>query len=189
MDVLEFADADAWDAWLQEHHDTETEAFVRIRRKSVDLPLIAFEDALDTALCHGWIDSIGRRLDDVSTLQRFSPRRPTSAWSRVNVAKIEQLEAQGRLRAGGIAQVEAARADGRWAAAYPPQSAGEVPPELAAALDASPVARAAFDALRRSDQYAIELPIFKSRSPESRTRLAARAVERLSRPSGPASAE
>ncbi|MFO6453504.1 MULTISPECIES: YdeI/OmpD-associated family protein [unclassified Aeromicrobium] len=179
MDVLEFADVQAWDAWLAEHHDTATEAWLRIRRKHADLPLITIGDALDGALCHGWIDGLRRSLDDVSFLQRYSPRRRTTAWSQVNVAKAEALEAAGRMRPGGLASLEAARADGRWAAAYAPQSAGEVPPDLRAALAEAPGAAAVFDRLSRTEQYDLVLPLLKARSPESRARHVAAVVDRL----------
>ncbi|WP_435741800.1 YdeI/OmpD-associated family protein [Nocardioides sp. SYSU DS0663] len=179
MDVLELADVAAWDVWLQEHHDTAAEAWLRIRRKHADVRLITIGDALDGALCHGWIDGTRRALDDVSFLQRYSRRRPRTAWSQVNVAKAEALEAAGRMRPGGLAQLAAARADGRWAAAYPPQAASEVPPDLAAALAAAPPAAAAFARLSRTRQYAVMLPLLKSTSPQARARLVTRAVAQL----------
>ncbi|GAA3527157.1 hypothetical protein AFL01nite_03990 [Aeromicrobium flavum] len=179
MDVLELADAAVWDAWLEEHHATASEAWLRIRRKNTDLPLITIGDALDGALCHGWIDGLRRSLDDVSFLQRYSPRRARTPWSQVNVAKAEALEAAGRMRPGGLAQLAAARADGRWDAAYAPQAGGEIPSDLMAALDAAPTARAAFERLSRTDQYAIVLPLLKARSAEARVRLLERSVERL----------
>lgn len=179
MDVLEPPDVGAWDAWLSEHHATATEAWLRLRHKTSDLALMTFEDAGDVALCHGWIDGLRRGLDDVSYLQRYTPRRPGAAWSQVNVARVERLEAAGRMRPGGMAQVEAARADGRWAAAYPPQSAGVMPHDLATALAADPVAAQAFAALDRSSQYAIELPLFKARTEKSRAALLEKALAKL----------
>lgn len=177
--VLEFADADAWDAWLEQHHDAETQAWLRIRRKNADIRLLEFGDALECALCHGWIDGMGRSLDDVSHLQRFTPRRPRSPWSQVNVAKVEALIAAGRLRPGGMAEVEAARADGRWDAAYPSQSQATVPPDLAAALTATPGAAEAFDRLDRSARYDLMLPVFKARTEAGRARVVQRVVARL----------
>ena len=175
MDALELPDVDAWDAWLAEHHDRVPEAWLRLRRTRADLALMTFDEAGDVALCHGWIDGLRRGLDDVSFLQRYTPRRAGAAWSQVNVARVEALEAAGRMRPGGVAQVEAARADGRWAAASPPQSAGVVPDDLAA----DPVAARAFATLSRSEQYAIELPLFKARTERSRAALLEKSLARL----------
>lgn len=107
--MLELADVGAWDAWLEQHHDSRSEAWLRLRRAGADVALPDFGEALECALCHGWIDSMARSLDEVSRLQRFSPRRPRSPWSQVNVAKVEALIAAGRMRPGGLAEVEAAR--------------------------------------------------------------------------------
>lgn len=180
LDVLELADVDAWDAWLTEHHADTAEAWLRVRRKSAGIALVEFGDALECALCHGWIDSMGRSLDEVSRLQRFSPRRPRSPWSQVNVAKVEALIAAGRMRPGGMAEVEAARADGRWAAAYPSQSQATVPEDLAEALAAVPGAAEAFGRLSRSEQYALMLPVYKALTEAGRARVVARVVAKLS---------
>jgi uncharacterized protein YdeI (YjbR/CyaY-like superfamily) len=179
MEVLEFPDAEAWEAWLAGHHATSTEAWLRIAKKGKGLASIAIGDALDVALCYGWIDGQRRSLDEVSFLQRYCPRRPRSSWSRVNVAKVEALTAAGRMRPPGIAEVEAAKADGRWAAAYESQRTAEVPPDLAAALAGDPAAAAAFERLSRSDRYWIILQLLKTRTPEGRAKNVARAVERL----------
>ena len=179
MEILEFADVDHWDAWLTEHHDRASEAWLRLRRARSELPLISTGEALDCALCHGWIDGLARSFDDVSRLQRYSPRRPQSPWSQVNVAKVEALMAAGRMRPGGLAQVEAARADGRWDAAYPSQAQATVPPDLAEALAATPGAAAAFDRLSRSARYALMLPVFRARTPAGRAGVVRRVVSRL----------
>lgn len=179
MEFLEFPDLDAWDAWLTAHHDRASEAWLRLGRANADVPLIRFGEALEGAICHGWIDSIGRSLDDVSHLQRFTPRRPRSLWSQVNVAKVEALIAAGRMRPGGMAEVEAARADGRWDAAYPSQSQATVPPDLAAALAANAVAAAAFDGLGRSEQYALLLRVYRARTETGRAKVVDRVVAGL----------
>jgi uncharacterized protein YdeI (YjbR/CyaY-like superfamily) len=179
VDVLEFADAAEWEAWLAERHDTSTEAWLRIAKRHSGLTLIAIGDALDVALCYGWIDGQRRSHDESSFLQRYSPRRPRSSWSQVNVAKAEALLAAGRMRPAGMAEVEAAQADGRWAAAYESQRTAEVPPDLAAALAGDDAARAAFEALGRSDRYGLILPLLKARTPRARARLLERTVERL----------
>ena len=136
-------------------------------------------EALDVALCYGWIDGQRRANDDVSFLQRYSRRRPRSSWSKVNVAKVEALLAAGRMRPAGPAEVEAAKQDGRWEAAYESQRNTAVPPDLVAALAGNARASAAFESLGRSDRYAVILPLLKARTPETRARTLARAVARL----------
>ncbi len=138
MDVLDFPDAEAWSSWLHEHQGDHAEAWLRIAKKGSGLETISISDALDVALCHGWIDGQRRGNDEVSFLQRYCPRRATSSWSQVNVAKAEALIAAGRMRDGGFAEIEKAKADGRWDAAYEPQSTAEAPPDLVAATGCKP---------------------------------------------------
>lgn len=180
MDVLDFPDADAWSAWLEQNREDHTEAWLRIAKKNSGLETISISDALDVALTHGWIDGQRRSNDEVSFLQRYCPRRPTSSWSQVNVQKVEALTAAGRMRPRGIAEVEKAKADGRWDAAYESQATAEPPPDLVAALDASPAAKAAFEVLGRTERYMIILQLLKARTPESRAKILNREVERLS---------
>jgi uncharacterized protein YdeI (YjbR/CyaY-like superfamily) len=177
--VLDLPDAAAWHAWLEANHDRTTEAWLRIAKRNSGLASITIGDAGDVAICHGWIDGHRKGLDEVSFLQRYSRRRARSSWSQVNVARVEALTAAGRMRPGGTAEVEAAQADGRWAAAYEPQSTAEVPPDLAAALAADAVASAAFARLGRSERYAVILPLLKTRTPQTRERALTRAVARL----------
>jgi uncharacterized protein YdeI (YjbR/CyaY-like superfamily) len=178
--VLDLPDAPAWEAWLEEHHATAPEAWLRIAKKGSGLASVSIGEALDGALCFGWIDGQRRGLDDVSFLQRYCPRRARSTWSQVNVEKVARLTAQGRMRAAGQAEVDAARADGRWDAAYERQSTATVPDDLAAALAADPVAGAAFEALGRSERYAVMLPVLKATSPSARAKRVEQAVARLS---------
>lgn len=177
--ILELPDVDAWDAWLSANHDRAAQAWLRIGRKGADVPLLGIADALDAALCWGWIDGQRRGLDGVSFLQRYCPRRPRSAWSQINVGKVEALVAAGRMRPPGLAQVAAARADGRWAAAYERQATAEPPADLIAALAADPAARAAFDGLGRTERYLIIMALAKARTPAARARVLAGAVDRL----------
>jgi uncharacterized protein YdeI (YjbR/CyaY-like superfamily) len=179
VDVLEFPDAAGWESWLAAHHAASGDAWLRIAKKHSGIALLTLPDALDVALCFGWIDGQRKSHDAVSFLQRYSRRRPTSSWSKVNVAKAEALLAAGRMRPAGLAAVEAAKADGRWDAAYESQRTAAVPPDLAAALAANAAANAAFERLGRSDRYAVILPLLKARTPETRQRLLARAVARL----------
>lgn len=177
--ILTLPDISAWESWLAANHASAAQAWLRIGKKGARLPLIGISDALDGALCWGWIDGQRRGLDDVSFLQRYCPRRPRSAWSQVNVAKVDALIAAGRMRPPGLAQVDAARADGRWDAAYEPQRTAEPPPDLLAALAADSAARAAFDALSRTERYLILMNLAKTRTPESRARFLAGAVGKL----------
>jgi uncharacterized protein YdeI (YjbR/CyaY-like superfamily) len=181
-DVLDFPDGAAWEAWLETHHATATEAWLRIAKKGSGLPSISIGDALDGALCFGWIDGQRKGLDDVSFLQRYCPRRARSTWSQVNVEKVARLTAEGRMRPAGLAEVEAAQADGRWDAAYESQRTAQVPEDLAAAIAAAPAAQTAYDALGRSERYALMLPVLKATTDAARAREVARAVDRLSGP-------
>ena len=179
MDVLEFPDAAAWESWLAARHGERREAWLRIAKRHSGLALITIGEALDVALCFGWIDGRRRAHDAGSFLQRYSRRRPGSSWSKVNVEKVEALTAAGRMRPTGLAEVAAAKADGRWEGAYEPQRTAAVPPDLAAALAGDARASAAFERLGRSDRYAVMLPLLKARSPEARARALARALARL----------
>jgi uncharacterized protein YdeI (YjbR/CyaY-like superfamily) len=179
VDVLDFADAAGWEAWLAAQHQTQTAAWLRIARRNSGIALITIGEALDVALCYGWIDGHRKANDGVSFLQRYSCRRPKSAWSSVNVGKVEALLAAGRMQPAGLAEVAAAQADGRWAAAYASQRTAAVPDDLAAALAGDAQAAGAFERLGRSDRYAVILPLLKARSPDERARLLARAIARL----------
>jgi uncharacterized protein YdeI (YjbR/CyaY-like superfamily) len=178
-DVLDLPDVAAWEAWLEAHHRTASEVWLRIAKRHSGLATTSIGDALDGALCFGWIDGQRKGLDDVSFLQRYCPRRARSSWSQVNVEKVALLTAEGRMRPSGLAEVEAARADGRWDAAYERQSTAAVPEDLAAALAADPPAAAAFEALSRSERYLVFLPILKTTTPAARARAVARAVDGL----------
>ncbi|HTJ36992.1 MAG TPA: YdeI/OmpD-associated family protein [Dactylosporangium sp.] len=179
---LVFADVDEWDAWLAAHGGSVTEAWLVVAKRG--RPGLTAAQAGDVAICHGWIDSRRRSLDDVSFLQRYSPRRPGSPWSLVNVERAEALTTAGRMRPAGSAQIAAARADGRWAAAYAPQRTASTPPDLAAALAGDPTAASAFAALGRGGQYALFLPLLKARTPASRATALRRALTTLGNASG-----
>ena len=179
MDVLDFPDLAGWDSWLAAQHGVRDEAWLRIAKRHSGIASVTPAEALDVALCYGWIDGQRRAHDDVSFLQRFSRRRPRSSWSKVNKAKVESLTAAGRMRPAGLAEVGAAKADGRWEAAYESQRTAGVPRDLAAALADNASADAAFARLGRSDRYAVILPLLKARTPQTRAKILARAVERL----------
>lgn len=179
MEMLDFPDSAAWEAWLEVHHGSDAEAWLRIAKKGSGLATISISDALDGALCFGWIDGQRKALDEVSDLQRYCPRRTRSTWSQANVEKVAALEVAGRMRPAGRAQVEAARADGRWEAAYERQSTASVPADLTAALNSDPVAAAAFGELGRTDRYAVMLPVLRATTPGRRAAAVRRPIEQL----------
>ncbi|GIL24766.1 YdeI/OmpD-associated family protein [Actinocatenispora comari] len=178
-EAMRFADAAAWESWLAEHHAEDGGAWLLIRRKNAAVPLLTIDEAAEVALCYGWIDGHRRAHDADSFRQRYSRRRRGSPWSRVNVERAEALIEAGRMREPGFAAIQAARADGRWDAAYAPQREAPVPPELAAALAADPAASARFDALDRTARYLLVLPLLKARTPTTRQRHLTTILSRL----------
>ncbi|MFI6595089.1 YdeI family protein [Nonomuraea sp. NPDC050536] len=180
MTYLSFDDAVQWESWLAEHHEEAGDAWLLIAKKGSGRTSPTSAEAIEVALCYGWIDSHRRGHDESYFLQRYSRRRTGSPWSRINVDRAEALIAEGRMRAPGEAEIRAARSDGRWESAYASQATATVPEDLAAALATAPGATAAFDALDRTGRYAVILPLLKARTPERRAVLVARAVEALS---------
>ncbi len=168
--VLAFVDDAGWEAWLESAHATTDAIWLRLSKKGSNTASVSVTAAIRTALCWGWIDGQTRSADADSYLTRFTPRRRRSQWSQVNVRHVEELTATGRMRPAGLAQVESAKADGRWQAAYPPASSRHVPPELQVALDRSPEARAAFAALPAVERFAITYRIQSVRRPETKQR-------------------
>lgn len=185
MEIITFATAHEWEAWLAEHSATASDAWLRIAKKNSGLTTLTITEALDTALCFGWIDSHRRGGDADSYLQRYSPRRARSKWSKINVARVDALIEAGRMREQGMAAVRAAQEDGRWAAAYPAQSETTTPPDLEQELAGNPAARAYFDSLGRTGRYAVILHLLKAPNPRSRAaqlRAAVTALEAGRRP-------
>ncbi len=178
-EILPFRDAAEFDAWLTDHHDHQPGVWLKLAKKSSGIPSLTDDDAVDIGLCWGWISGQRRALDDTHYLQKYVPRRPRSRWSQVNVRKVEQLTTAGRMRPPGLAEVEAAKGDGRWAAAYVSQKEFTVPDDLRAALGAAPRAATAYDALSRTDQYAVVLDLVTARDPQTRAARVRAAVDRL----------
>ena len=169
-EVVAFESAEAFEAWLGDHHATCAEIWLRLRRKGTgDIPL-DYARALEVALCFGWIDGRKDRFDDEHWLQRFTPRTSSSRWSKVNRDKARALIDQGRMRPTGLAEVERARADGRWQAAYDGARTSTVPDDLAAALAANPAAAASFETLDGHNRFAILYRIQDVKKPETRAR-------------------
>lgn len=179
VDILEFPDAAAWDSWLAARAVESGGVWLRIGKKGAGTPFIGIEDSGDVAICHGWIDSHRRSLDAVSFLQRYSPRRAGSPWSLVNARRAEALIAAGRMRPAGLREIEAARNDGRWEAAYAPQRDIVVPVDLAEEMDRDIRAALAFEALGKTARYALLLPILKAGSGKTRAARIEKAVAGL----------
>ncbi|MFI2434923.1 YdeI family protein [Streptomyces sp. NPDC018693] len=178
-DAHPFASAADLDAWLTAHPAPHPGLWVKVAKKGAGVPSVTAGQVNDVALCHGWITGQRKRLDDSYFLQRITPRRPGSLWSMVNVRRVAELTAEGRMRPAGLAEVEAAKADGRWDAAYESQRNATLPEDFAAALERSPRARAAFEALGRTDRYLVMLDLLRARTPAGRAARLAAATRKL----------
>jgi uncharacterized protein YdeI (YjbR/CyaY-like superfamily) len=182
--IKRFRTERAFETWLHRHHARETEVWVRIYKKRSGVPTITHAQALDVALCWGWIDGIGKRFDESSYLQRFSPRRLKSIWSQVNREHVARLSAAGRMTAAGQRQVDAAKADGRWDAAYAPirrMTHDSIPDDLRAAIDARPRARKTFETLGRVSLFALAFRTNNMKTPAGRAKKIAALVAMLER--------
>ena len=181
LPILPFASAARWEAWLEDEHARAAGVWLQIAKKDSGIATVTHAEALDVALCFGWIDGQRRTRDETWFLQRFTPRTPRSRWSKINTEHVARLTAAGRMRPAGLAQVEAARADGRWAAAYAGQRTMTVPDDLQAALDANPRAAAFFATLRGANRYAVLYRVQDAKRPETRARRIDRFVAMLAR--------
>ena len=168
---LTVPDADGWRAWLAAHVEDEAGVWLVLAKKGTSDPTsLTYAQALEEALCHGWIDGQKRPRDAAVFLQRFTRRRARSGWSKRNVDLIARLVAEGRMHPAGTAEVERAQADGRWATAYAGQAAIDEPPDLTAALSATPAARAMFDVLTSQNRYAVLYRITTAKRADTRAR-------------------
>jgi len=170
LPVRLFAARSDLEAWLEDNHGSSPGFWLKIAKKGSGVESVDYAEALELALCFGWIDSQKRGLDEKYFLQRFTPRRPRGKWSQINRAKAEELIAADAMRPAGLAEVEAAKADGRWDAAYPGQRAATVPDDLRQALDRSQAAREFFDSLDAANRYAILYRLQEAKKPETRKR-------------------
>lgn len=162
-----FRTAAAWEKWLAAHV-ADKGAWLKIAKKGQGVTSVTYDEALDVALCHGWVDGLKRSCDEQYFLQRFTPRRPKSLWSKLNIGRVERLVASGRMAVTGLREVEAAKADGRWQAAYDSASRIEVPDDLTAALAKQPRARKFFEQLDRTNRYAVLWRVQTATKPETR---------------------
>ncbi len=179
LPTLAFASPTLWDAWLAENHASSAGVWLKLSKGSTAEASLSYDQALDVALCYGWIDGQKNRFDDTSWLQKFTPRRPGSKWSQRNCSKATDLLAQGRMQPAGLREVEAAKASGRWDAAYAGASTATVPADLQDALDANPAARAYFASLDRQNRYAILYRIQDAVKPTTRAQRIAKFVAML----------
>jgi uncharacterized protein YdeI (YjbR/CyaY-like superfamily) len=170
LPVVCFESADAWDAWLAAHYADSPGVWLKIAKKGSGGRSVSYSDALDVALCHGWIDGQKGRHDDEYWLQRFTPRKPGSRWSKINTERAEALIASGRMGPAGLREVERAQADGRWERAYASQSRIAVPEDLARALAANPRAAGFFATLDSANRYAVLYRIADAKRPETRAK-------------------
>ena len=178
---VRFATAKAWETWLRKNGATSDGVWLLIAKAGADAPTVTYPQAIDSALCHGWIDGQKKALDDQHWLQRFTPRRARSIWSKINCAKALALIESGRMQAAGQAQVDAAKADGRWDNAYDGARTSTMPDDLQAALDAAPAAKQFFATLNATNRYAVLWRVQTAKKPGTRATRITQLVAMLAR--------
>jgi uncharacterized protein YdeI (YjbR/CyaY-like superfamily) len=181
LPVLLFASKRELEAWLEENHAASEGLWLKIAKKGSGIESVSYAEALELALCFGWIDSQKRGLDDVFFLQRFTPRRPRGKWSQINRTKAEDLIAAGAMRPAGLTEVEAAKADGRWDAAYAGQRAATVPDDLKRELERNGAAAKFFATLDSANRYAILYRLQEAKKPETREKRLRKFIAMLER--------
>lgn len=179
--ILDCVSQQDWEDWLQAHGDSSEAIWLRLAKKAAgaQAPSLTYAEAVDSALCFGWIDGQKRTESALHWLQRFTPRRARSLWSKINTVKVQRLEQAGRMRPAGLREVARAKADGRWDKAYTSLNSSVVPADLQAALDAHPQARAFFETLNGQNRYAILFRIQSVKKAETRARKIAQFVDML----------
>lgn len=181
LPVIAFPSKAAFEEWLEANHENADGLWIKFAKKGSGIKTVTYTEAVDVALCFGWIDGLVNKLDEHYYLQRFTPRRPRSKWSQINRDKAEALVAAGAMRPAGLREIERAKADGRWAAAYASPSKMEVPDDLRAALQANPKAGAFFEQISKTNRYAILYRVHDAKRPETRARRIAQFVAMLER--------
>ena len=166
--ILFFESQNEWETWLADNYELQEGVMLKFAKKGSGVTSINYSEALDVALCYGWIDGQVRAIDDAFYMQKFTPRRPRSVWSKRNIGKVEELTKLGKMKQPGLTEVEAAKADGRWEQAYDSPANATIPPELEAALNAHPKAKAFFETLNKANRYAVIWRITTARKPETR---------------------
>lgn len=181
LPILSFPSPKKWEEWLAKNHDTSKGLWLKISKKGVEPVTVNYAEALEGALCQGWIDGQKGALDDQFWLQRFTPRGPRSPWSKINQEKALALIEAGRMQPAGLAEVEKAQGDGRWERAYASQSKAEVPDDLQAELDRNPEAAAFFATLNGANRYAVLYRVQEAKKPETRARRIEKFIGMLNR--------
>ena len=181
ISILPFASKKKWADWLAKQHDTSAGVWLKLAKKDSGIPSVTYDEALDIALCYGWIDGQKKGFDEQYWLQKFTPRGSKSIWSKVNTEKVGRLIASGEMKPAGLKAVEAAKADGRWEAAYASQKNIEVPEDFQAALDQNEKARAFFASLKSAERYSFLFRIHHAKKAETRARKIQQFVEMLER--------
>lgn len=181
LPILSFASQKKWEEWLDKNHQTSKGLWLKIAKKGAETGTVSYAEALDAALCHGWIDGQKGVFDDQFWLQKFTPRGPKSAWSKVNREKAQALIEAGRMKPAGLAAIEQAQQDGRWERAYESQSKAAVPEDFQRELDRNPEAAAFFDTLESYNRYAILYRIQEAKKPETRARRIEKFIGMLNR--------
>ena len=179
LPVMAFPDQTAFEAWLEAEGATSPGVYVKLAKKGAGVPSVTYPEIVESALCFGWIDGRSNRLDDRFYLQRMTPRRPKSVWSKKNVDAVEALTAAGRMRPAGLAAVESAQADGRWERAYAGSATITVPDDLAEALAAEPAAQREFELLDGANRYAVLWRVHTADNPALRAKRIAALVQML----------
>lgn len=181
LPVLLFASKQDWHAWLDENHSRHKGLWLKHAKKVSGKQSVSYGEALEEALCYGWIDSQKQGYDSYYYLQKFTPRGPKSVWSKLNVAKVEELTKAGKMQPAGLATIESAKRDGRWDAAYDSPSASEVPADFRAALDNNPEAKRFFATLTKANVYAFCWRVQTAKKPETRKARIDKFIDMLSR--------
>lgn len=179
LPIMPFASQSHFEKWLDAHHLSSAGIWLKIAKKDAGIPTVTYAEALDVALCYGWIDGQKRAFDEQYFLQRFTPRRPKSNWSKINCEKVEKLIADGKMKPAGMKAVELAKADGRWEAAYLSQNRLDIPADFQAALDANPKAKAFFAVIDSANRYSMLARIVTAKKQETRERNIAKFTEML----------
>ena len=180
-EAIPFTDRAQFEAWLDEHHAASDGIWIRFAKKASGIPSVTYKEVLPVALAYGWIDGQVKRIDDDWYRQRWTPRRARSVWSKINRASVEAMIERGEMKPAGLAEVERAKADGRWERAYDSPKTAEVPDDLQAALDASPAAAKLFGELDGNNRYAILHRLQNAKKPETRARRIEQFVAMLAR--------
>jgi uncharacterized protein YdeI (YjbR/CyaY-like superfamily) len=181
LPILPFASKKKWSDWLAKQHDKSAGVWLKLGKKDSGTASVTYEEALDVALCYGWIDGQKKGFDDQYWLQKFTPRGPKSIWSKINTEKAERLIASGEMKSAGLKAIEAAKNDGRWSAAYASQKNISIPEDFQAALDKNMKAKAFFSTLKSAERYSFLFRMHHAKKPETRAKRIQQFVQMLER--------